>query len=77
MSNHLEISVGLPAWFRKSISIEGAADGSAGFRGHLLHGAGIGNAVEEQRMYSLLSDLLGKSRQFGRGRFAVVCPTVD
>ena len=77
MTKHLEISVSISARLRKSVTIEGASDGGAGLLGNLLHRSGISNAVEEQCMYPLLSDLFGETRQLGCGRLAVVCPTIN
>src|SRR5260370_32659175 len=58
-------------------AIKRSADGSTGLLGDLLHGTRIGDAVEEQRVYALLSDLLGKTSQLSRGRLAVVGPAID
>lgn len=77
MTEHLQISVGFLAWLGKGVTVESTANRGSGLLGHLLHGARIGDAVEEQRVYALLLDLSGESRQLGRGRLAVVGPTID
>src|SRR3954471_9009419 len=75
MTEHLEIRVGFAAWLGKGVTVESTADRNSGLLGHLLHGARVGDAVEEQRVYALLPDLSGETRQLGRGRLTVVGPT--
>ena len=66
-----------PPGLDNEVAVEGAGDRRARLLGDTLHGARVGDAVEEQRMDVLGLDLLGEPRQLGRRRLAFVGPAVD